>query len=118
MANRFLGEVTARAGGKIYTLRLDFNTLCALEDATDRKAMEVLEEIETGTARILDMRKFTHAALMHHHPDATELEAGTIMSEVDGVMLNLLLAAYPTQDEVKSLPGNRKAAQKPKTSTT
>ena len=118
MANRFLGEVAAQMSGETYTLRLDMNTLAEIEDATDKHALDLLSEIEKGRARVKDLRALAHAAMLHHHPDASVQDAGVLLSENDGVLLKLLVAAMPTAEEVEGKPGNRKAAQRRKTSTT
>ena len=117
MANRMLGEVAAQMGGRSYTLRLDFNALCELEDLTGEMATAVLTRIEEDKASSKDLRNLALAVMLHHHPDATSRDAGQLLSEAPGVLVQLMIAAYPTQEEVKDLPGNRKAARKPKVST-
>lgn len=98
MANRLKGETQARADGRVWTLRMDFNALCAFEADTGRSAFEVLTEMEEnpGGIRARDLRDLVHACLGHHHPDATKADAGLILSEDMGALERVAAAAMPS----------------------
>jgi hypothetical protein len=118
MANRFLGEAEARVDGKTYTLRLDFNAMCAFEEATGEDAMQMLESMERGkkmaggpgrgSATIL--RKLVWCMLQRHHPETAEEVAGDILSADLDALKRTLLAAQPAVPE--SAPGNSPARGK------
>lgn len=74
MANAIKGEVGFTADGQDYTLLLDFNALCELED--------VVPGLMAGSAEIQSpraVRAVFHAALREHHPDLDEKAAGRII---------------------------------------
>lgn len=107
MANRLKGEVQARADGRVWTLRMDFNALCAFEADTGRSAFEVLTEMEANPAgiRARDLRDLVHACLGHHHPDATKADAGVILSEDMGALERVAAAAMPAAADADTGPG-------------
>lgn len=77
MANAIKGEVGVKADGQDYTLLLDFNALCELED--------VVPGLMSGGAEIQSpraVRAVFHAALGEHHPDLDEKAAGRIIQAV------------------------------------
>lgn len=98
MANRFKGEASATLDGVTYTLRLDFNAMCAFEEATGRDAMEALAGFEAGKAKAGDLRALVWAMLQRHHPDADLTLAGDLLSEDAEVMGRVLLASMPQAD--------------------
>lgn len=109
MANRFFGEKTVTTDdGKQYTLRLDFNAMCDFEEATGKDAMTAFAEFEKGKVSIRLMRSMMWSFLKHHHPDATEQEAGNILSQNIDALQEVMTAAMPTQSEVEAL-GKQKA---------
>lgn len=77
MANRVKGEVGFTADGQDYTLLLDFNALCELE--------EVVPGLMDGTAEIKSpsaVRAVFHAALSEHHAGLDVKAAGRIIHAV------------------------------------
>lgn len=121
MANRFLGEVASQMGGQTYTLRLDINTMIDFEEASGLEISAFGHMIDDGSVTFVQLRTMAHCALQHHHPDATLRDAGVILSENPTAVVDLLVAALPSAEEIEGLPkpsGNRKAARKPKASTT
>lgn len=95
MANGFKGEATAQVDGKTFTLRLDFNAMCAFEEATGRDAMEVLEGLERGKYRATDLRALVWSMLHRHHPEATVADAGDILSSDLQALMRVIEAARP-----------------------
>lgn len=110
MANAFKGEATAKAGGKTYTLRCDFNALCFFEEATGKEPLEVLENFEKGKVSVLNMRHLVHAFLQEHHEDATLKEAGIIISDDPAALERVVNNATP---EAKAPKGGKRKAAKP-----
>ena len=103
MANRFIGETTAQADGKSWTLRCDFNAMAAFEEATGKDAMTAFEAAEQGDVSILDLRHLVRACLLRHHPDATLCDAGDVLSHDLGVVQRLIEGAMPTSGEAAEL---------------
>ena len=103
MGNRFLGEATARADGKEWTLRCDFNAMIEFEDATGKDAMDAFEAAEGGDVDLKDLRHLVHACLLRHHPDATLRDAGDVLSHDMSVVERLIAGAMPTAGEAAEL---------------
>ena len=99
MSNRFLGEVKVTAADRTWTLRIDFNAMCAFEDMTGKDALQVFEGIDTGAVGVKDMRAIMHACMLRHHPDATAQDAGDVLSEAPEVLTRLVQAAMPSAAE-------------------
>lgn len=100
MANRFLGEATAKLDGKVYTLRCDFNAMCVFEDLTGKDALATFASFESGGVGVSDMRSMVLAFLSCHHPDATVQTAGDLLSQDTSVLTDVLTAAMPDAAEV------------------
>ena len=113
MANRFKGEATAKSDNTTYTLRCDFNAMCAFEGETGRSALDAIEGFENGNVSVSDMRVMMWAFMQHHHPDTTLADAGDLLSENVDALQDVIRAASPTADEVGDL-GNGKAKTKVK----
>jgi hypothetical protein len=119
MANRFKGEATAKLDGETYTLRCDFNAMCAFEDETGLDALDVFEKLEVGGKKaginIRTLRLIIWSFMLHHHPDATLEQAGGILSENMDVLAEIIKASSPTSSEVGDLGnGKPKSRKKPK----
>ena len=114
MSNRFLGEAKATVDGKAYTLRCDFNAMCAFEDETGKDALETFEKFETGKVGVKDMRAIMWAFLQHHHPDVTMQEAGHVLSAQTDVLFKVIQTASPAPDEVQDLGNGQPKARKAK----
>src|SRR5688572_27329821 len=74
MANRERGEVSLEIDGKVYTMKLDLEALCTLEDHFSTPAKEVafpelLDRASKGSARVI--RGIVWAALQRHHKGIT-----------------------------------------------
>lgn len=98
MANRMVGEGTAQADGKTWTLRFDMNTLGNLEREMHKPAMAILAEMDNGNAPIDTRRMICHAMLRKYHPDAPIEVAGEILSEDPDAFFAVLKAALPGQE--------------------
>lgn len=97
-AHRFMGEAVAEAGGRRWKIRLDFNALADMEEATGRGALDLLEDYEAGKINISGLRALLHACLLRHQPDATLFDAGDILTEDPGAFERALAAAQPKGD--------------------
>jgi hypothetical protein len=110
---KMLGEGSATAGGKDWKLRFDMNTLADLEEMTGKPAQQVLKDMEDQNGKpMLARRLVCHAMLLHHHPEATIRDAGTILSEDTAAFAAVLKAALPDADvravgNVKAKAGRR-----------
>jgi hypothetical protein len=114
MANRLLGEATTTLDGKVYTLRFDFNAMCAFEEATGLEALAAFEAFETGALKkASDLRAMVWAMLQRHHPAATLAEAGDILSADADVLRRVMIAAAPVVTEDATGNGQRRAHPRP-----
>lgn len=77
MARIVKGEVPFEVGEERYTLLLDFNALCDLEDDFPG-LMDGSAEIKSPKA----IRRVFHAGLAAHHADVDERVAGAIIHEL------------------------------------
>lgn len=111
MANRFIGDASFEVDGQTYKLRLDFNAMCELEDATDKDAMEIIEGYEKGKIRMKDLRALFWALLQHHHSGISMEEAGRLLSEAPDAVGEALAAAAP-EPEKAAKSGNGKSRGK------
>lgn len=111
MANAQRGGVTLEAGGKAYTLSFSINAMCELEDAFGKPVMEVIEDFQNADTdgsklSIKTVRVLIWAALIDHHPEMTQQDAGrlTIGTDMNTVMEKVGLAlqrAFPEQEGKK-----------------
>lgn len=95
MANRFRGEITARADGIEYKLRMDFNAMGSFETQTGMNALDWSEKAEAGEASVNDMITMVHCCLERHHGDAPRQVAGDIISEDTDTLTRLFQASAP-----------------------
>lgn len=89
MANPSKGEVGFDANGISYTLVLDFNAICELEDAFDVPASQIGEVIGE---KLSSLRTVFRVALSRHH-DVTDLEAGEILTSIGAEKAGSLIAS-------------------------
>ncbi len=114
MGNRFKGEASTQFEGKTYTLRVDFNAMCAFEDMTGKNALEVFAGFESGSAGVSDMRAMAWSFLRKHHPETDLNFAGDLLSESSELLADVMAAAMPDADEVGELGNVKAKAQKAK----
>lgn len=98
MANRLIGEISTKFEGQKYTLRLDYNAIAEFEDMSGKKAFDVFKDFEAGSPAFRDLRLLIQAALLRHHPDATLILAGDIVSNDGDLVTKLLQAAFPSPE--------------------
>lgn len=114
MGNRFKGEASTQFEGKTYTLRVDFNAMCAFEDMTGKNALAVFADFERGSVGVSEMRAMAWSFLRKHHPE-TDLDfAGDILSESSEILADVMGAAMPDADEVGELGNVKAKSQKAK----
>lgn len=111
MANQFIGDASFEADGQTYTLRLDFNAMCELEDATGENAMTIIEQYEKGEISARSLRALFWAMMREHHPEATLKDAGRLLSQAPDAIGSALAAAAPDAEK-EAKPGNRKSRGK------
>lgn len=88
MGNRETGETSMEIGGRVYTLILDTNALCELEDlySTPDKEVtfaQILFRAASGSVRYT--RACIWAALKRHHPEITLQEVGRLIQVAGGL---------------------------------
>lgn len=79
MTNAVKGTVHLEAGGRMYTLALTTNALCALEDRLGQPFTEIFADI--GSMGLVTFRAVMWAALIEHHA-LSETEAGALIDAV------------------------------------
>lgn len=118
VANSQKGEVSFDVDGTSYTLYLDFNATCLLEDyfSTPQKEVtfdEVMEKAFRGSTRYC--RAMIWAALQYHHPTITMQEAGDIVQKSGGLtalsakLSALAKTATADPEDLRALGVNSKA---------
>jgi len=117
MANRERGEVSVEIEGKTYTMTLDLEALCHLEDhfstpAREYAFPELLERAGKGSAR--HIRGIVWASLQRHHKGITLEETSDIIQASGGLAgfsekLNALAGSTrPDAEDEKELGGGKK----------
>ncbi|MCM2506064.1 hypothetical protein NDN16_20630 [Aureimonas altamirensis] len=106
MANRHKGEVSFTAGGENYTLVLDFNAICEIEDAFGVSASELGQVIGAKTG---NFRTLFRIGLSRHH-GLNDIEAGDIINEIgadkaSSIVAEAFKASFPDD---KNQSGNVK----------
>lgn len=76
MANPLKGEASLGE----YTLTLNFDAFCELEDRTGRKAQEMIEGFSAGLS-FGELRDFVWAALQCHHAGISEDDLKALLRE-------------------------------------
>jgi hypothetical protein len=100
MANTIKGEVGVEVDGKKWTLRADMNALCDFEDAAGIKALDFVAIVEgEGNPSMKLMRSFVLSCIQQCHPEATERDAGRVMSVESGVVQRAFEAAFPASED-------------------
>lgn len=117
MANRERGEVALEIDGTTYTMVLDLEALCTLEDhfsTPDREYVfpEILERASRGSAR--HIRAIVWAAMQRKHPGMTLAETSDIITASGGLMgfgdklTALAGSTRPDDEDAKELNGGKK----------
>ena len=122
MANRQKGEVALEIEGQTYTLVLDMDAMCQLEDlfSTDKKDAtfpEIMEKVQRRSLR--HIRGVIWAALRRHHKDVTVEQAGELLIAAGGItgldqqLMKLAESTQPDkEDAVVNGSGRPRKAQR------
>jgi hypothetical protein len=78
MAPHRTPNVTLTVDGETYTLSMDINAICDMEEAVNRPIHEIQALASAGSLRYV--RLLVWAALQAHHPTLTLEDAGRLMS--------------------------------------
>jgi len=88
VANPQRGEVALEVGGRTFTLALDLNAMCELEDLLSTPDKPVsFQDVARGlmATRMIYIRAFFWACLRRHHKDVTLQGVSDLMSEAGGL---------------------------------
>jgi len=107
VANSEKGEVDARFGDQIYTLKLATNALCIAETVTGESAVDLLLAVRATEAfKFTAIRAVLYAALQEKHAKrfpTVESVAGLIddmgIAETRNVLARAIEASYPPPKE-------------------
>jgi hypothetical protein len=112
MANRQKGEVNLVVDGRTYTLVLDIDAMCALEEhfstpSHDATWDEIAVKVNKGSVRVV--RALIWAMLQRHHPELSVVDAGHLMNDAGGILglakvLKVAMeSATPDPEDIKAL---------------
>ena len=119
MTNPIRGEVPLACGARTYTLVFDFNALCTLESALNKKANEIVQMLAGEVSGDM-VRTLVWAGLQEYWPEVELRQAGRVVGEagvqtcLDKVIESFRLAfprpedANATEDPPKSPAKARK----------
>lgn len=108
MANEKRGERAVEIGGKTYTLRLDFNTVCEAEEHFSRTPFEILITAQQGGGiKAKEVRGFFFEAARGQHGLGTLEAAGRVIAEHPGALITLAEVFVTALDEL--FPGKADA---------
>ena len=100
--NRVIGDVGLTVDGADWTLRFDFNALCAFEEKVGVAAPARIAAMEVGQGTALDLRGLIWALLQRHHSGISPLGVGELIDaaphEWAAAMRDALAAAAPKYD--------------------
>lgn len=83
MANRERGEISFEADGQVWTLRVDTNAMCEIEDLTGKGVAEISKLLGSEkTATISLLRAVFCGALRSRHADVTAKRAGELIDAI------------------------------------
>jgi len=100
VANTQRGEVSLEVGSKLYTLALDMNAMCELEEHLSTPDHPVtFQDVARGMmqTRMVYIRAFFWACFRRHHPEVTLKGVSDLMAQAGGLQafldkVNTLLA--------------------------
>lgn len=119
MSNRQRGDVPIEIDGATYLLKMDINSMIALEDLFNDELTfeEIFKRSQSGKLRYV--RAIWWAAMQHHHPEISVEQAGELLGKAGGMLeivkkLGFLgTSATPDPKDVEALPkgtGNPRSA--------
>jgi hypothetical protein len=110
--NPHKGETSIAIGDKTYTLRLGFDCLATIEEKTGAPIEQTFRDLsDNAKPRLRLMRLVFWAALLEHHPDLTEKQAGDLIIEagLGNVMTafgQVSAASFPSADGQAAADGD------------
>jgi hypothetical protein len=122
MANLAKGEVGFQADGKAYTLVLDIDALCLVEERLNMSALRIMAIIMTQP-QLRYIKLLLWAGLQAHHKGLTESQAGELIVEIGGVvgaadLINRGFAAtFPTPEAAEGAGDPPPPAETPEDGT-
>jgi hypothetical protein len=128
MANEYRGQIEVDFAGQPFVLQLSANSICALEYAEKKRAFaeardfglpldqvkprkinQILGAIDGDDVEFSDVRRLFWALMLESKPDATEADAGNLITGLGGnfnqVIEQAILAAFPEADAEGGEPG-------------
>lgn len=97
-------------GGKAVTLRFGFNAFAAFEATSGVSAFRTIARLETGNLEMAsELRVLCWAAMLHHQPQASLDDAGSVLDAAPGCVTRALGIAMPNVQE----GGGDRPAKKP-----
>jgi hypothetical protein len=116
MANRVIGEVSFKLGGKDYTMCFDNDALVQLEDQLDIGIVAITTEMqkwgkEPERVRLKWIRAMLWSGLRKHHPNMTIKQAGELIDsssggEVMDTITNAMQKAFGDSETKEARPTN------------
>lgn len=121
MANKQRDEVALKVGDRVYTLVLDFEALCELEDAVNPPGTKSDDWVSAGLSMVRCFqlsykhnRALLYASSRRQHKDLTLHQCGDLIEELGGVerfiatAMGLKSTMEPdTEDQTARPPGPR-----------
>lgn len=100
-ANPLRGEASFRVGATTYTLVIDVNAFCTIEEDTGLGVNALIREVQ-GNPSFRILRSIVHGMLENKHPEITKIAAGNIMSDagmelVSGAVKKAIQQAMPAK---------------------
>lgn len=114
MAAKLKGEVSFKALASTFTLVVDFNAICAIEEELDIKIDEIGDRLK-GSGKTI--RSVFRIGLAARHGALTDFEAGNLIQEIGVMKAAELLAEAMTASfpEAKNPASPRAPATAPET---
>ncbi len=106
MDNPLKGEVSFEVEGEPYTLVLNINTLCILEERLDISIGQLIEKL-TNNVRLGFIRSVLWIGLSTYHPDLTEDDVGDLLASLKltgakDLIVQAVARAFPTSEEANA----------------
>lgn len=114
MPNPMKGEAEVKlADGRTLRMAFDANAWCAIEEQLDKGTPEILEELQSGRARMKTQRAMMWGGLRKHHPEISVEEAGEILIEAAQQLSDAIEGGLPQAGEGAPAEGDVDPPQAP-----
>lgn len=100
---------------RLRTVRLDFNTICKLEELTGKNVIFEIEMFRQPSASFL--RALLHCSLSAHDPSMTLEKAGQLLSSMPAKCLEVLLFAQDRAMKLLNMESAKKNESEEKSPT-